>query len=165
MSYNIKLDSNFSEYSIDLEYEFNLIQKVEDGRKRNFTTITLQDPQNTRHFGFEPGEANPTIQWVLYDDGSDKSNGTLSASTISDSRFSGNTVETVEEQIIWLTEYIFDNTSDPRWILEGGRFDDPDGDGVTEGTSVVVQSIPITLLSDRPNAAKGTINMKLGVTV
>lgn len=165
MGYNIRLDANFSDYSVDLEYEFNLIQSVEDGRERSFTTIGLQDPADARHFGFKPGQTNPTIEWLIYDNGEDKSNGTLSSSSISDSRFSNDTVVTVEEQIVWLTEYIHDNTSDARWLLEGGRFDDPDGDGTTEGTNVVVKSIPITKVADRQQAAQAKINMKLGVTV
>ena len=165
MSYNIRLDSNFSNYTVDLEYQFNLIKRVEDGREREFTTITLQDPENARHFGFNPGKVNPIIEWIIHDDGTDKSNGTLSSSSISDSRFSNDTVVTVQEQIIWLTEYIHDNTSDARWLLEGGRFSDRDGDGINEGTNVVIQSIPVKQLSDRVNSAKAKINLKLGVTV
>lgn len=165
MSYNIRLDADFSEYSVDLQYNFELIQNIADGRDRSFTTITLQDPSDSRHFGFEPGGENPTIEWLIYDDGTDKSDGTLSSSSISDSRFSNDTVVTVEEQIIWLTEYIHDNTSDARWLLEGGRFSDPDGDGTVEGTNVVIQSIPITQVADRQQAANAKINLKLGVTV
>ena len=165
MTYTIILDSNFSQYSTDLEYEFNIIQRIEDGRKRSFTTIGNQDPEAARHFGFEPGETNPAIEWLIYDDGTDKSNGSLSSSSITDSRFSNDTVVTVEEQIIWLTEYIHDNTSDPRWLLTGGRFSDPDGDGTDEGTNVVIESIPITQVADRQTAADAKINLKLGVTI
>ena len=165
MSYRIVLDSNFSEYSTDLEYDFNIVKEFDDGRQRNFTTITIQDPEDARHFGFEPGEVNPTIRWLIYDNGEDKSNGSLAASNITDSRFSDDTVVTVQEQIIWITEYIQDNTSDPRWLLFGGRFSDRNGDGTDEGTNAVVESASITRTSDRPNAVRGTMNLKLGVTI
>lgn len=165
MSYKIVLDSDFSAFSEDLEYRFEIIQSIDDGRERSFTTITNQDPEAARHFGFQPGEVNPSIEWFIYNDGTDKSNNSLSNSNISDQRFSNDTVETVEEQIIWLTEYILDNTSDPRWLLFGGRFSDRNGDGIDEGTNVTIKNIPITQVADRQNAARATINMKLGLTV
>lgn len=165
MTYKIVLDSDFSSYSVDLEYEFKLLQNTSDGRTRQFTTISNQDPAAARHFGFQPGQTNPVWEWIIYDDGTDKSNGSLSSSSITDSRFSNDTVTTVEEQIIWLTEYIQDNTSDPRWLLFGGRFSDRDGDGTDEGTNVSVQEISIQEFADRQAAADATIKMKLGVTI
>lgn len=171
MAYFIELEQQYSEYSTDLQYSFEpLVQTKDDGRTRSFTTITLQDPEAARHFGFQPGESNPSIEWTLYDNGEDKSNGTLNASGINDSRFTstdtnGNPiVKTVEEQIIWLTEYIHDNTSDPRWRLYGGRFTDRDGDGVDEGTQVVLKRSNHRRLAGL-NAARGTVEIKLGVTV
>lgn len=165
MTYKIVLQSGFSAYSVDLEYSFEpLVQEKDDGRSRGFTTISNQSPQAARHFGFQPGESNPSLEWTIYDNGEDKSNGTLDSSAISDSRFSNNTVTTVEEQIIWLTEYIHDNTSDPRWRLYGGRFTDSDGDGVDEGALVVIQNTNHRKLAGL-NAARATIDLKLGVTV
>jgi len=164
MSFILQLQSQYSQYSIDIEYELDLVQNKDDGRNRNFTTIGLQNPAAARHFGFQPGQSNPTIEWTIYNNGEDKSNGSLSASNITDSRFSNDTVTTVEEQIIWLTEYIHDNTSDPRWLLFGGRFSDRNGDGVDEGTNVVVKRTNHRRLAGL-NAARGTLELKLGVTV
>lgn len=164
MSFQVILDSSFSSYGTDLEYELNIVQRKQDGRTRDFTTIANQDPEAARHFGFQPGQSNPVIEWIIYDNGEDKSNGSLSASSISDSRFSNDTVTSIEEQIIWLTEYLQDNTSDPRWLLFGGRFSDRNGDGVDEGTQVVIKEINNTRLAGR-NAAKGKIKLKLGVTI
>lgn len=167
----IVLDKDYSNYSVDLEYKFGIVKSREDGRDRNFTTIQNTDPSAARHFGFQPGETNPTINWLLYDDGTDKSNGSLSSSNISDARFTstdsnGNSIiKTVDEQIIWLVEYIHDNSSDPRWLLFGGRFSDRDGDGTDEGTNVVIKRPRITEASDRPTSAQGQIDLKLGVTI
>lgn len=165
MTYKIVLDSSFSAYSVDLEYSFEpLVKNKEDGREREFTTISNQDPEAARHFGFQPGQSNPRIEWTIYDNGEDKSNGTLSSSSITDSRFSNDTVTTVQEQIIWLTEYIHDNTSDPRWRLYGGRFSDRNGDGSDEGTNVSIRRTNHRRLAGR-NAAEGTVELKLGVTI
>lgn len=165
MVYEIVLDSDYSSFSVDLSYEFNLVKETEDGLDRSYTTISNQDPAAARHFGFQPGQVNPMLRWILYDNGEDKSNGSLSSSTITDSRFSNSTVTTVQEQIIWLQEYIMDNTSDPRWLLFGGRFSDPNGDGVDEGTNVVIEKPRIKKMSDRTTSAVGQIKMKLGVTI
>lgn len=165
MSYKIVLKSGFSAYSEDLEYSFEpLVKNKEDGRDRSFTTISNQDTEAARHFGFQPGQSNPRIEWTIYDNGEDKSNGSLASSSITDSRFSNGTVTTVEEQIIWLTEYIHDNTSDPRWLLFGGRFSDRNGDGVDEGTNVSIRRTNHRRLAGR-NAAEGTVELKLGVTI
>jgi len=171
MSYQIELLSSFSQYGEDLFYSFEpLVQRKIDGRERSFTTISNQSPQAARHFGFQPGQSNPSIEWTIYDNGEDKSNGSLSNSGITDSRFTSTDdvgdpiVKTVGEQIIWLTEYIHDNTSDPRWRLYGGRFSDNDGDGTDEGTLVVIQRTDHRRLAGR-NAAEGTIDLKLGVTI
>lgn len=165
MVYKIELQSGFSEYGVDLVYEFDLIQSFDDGRERSLTTITNQDPAEARHFAFQPGQSNPKLEWVIYDNGEDKSNGSLSSSNITDSRFSNDTVTTVEEQLIWITEYIFDNTSDPRWSFYGGRFSDRNGDGTDEGTNVTVKKINTNRVANRSQAVKATIDLKLGVTI
>lgn len=163
--YRIVLDKDFSEYSVDLEYEFSLVKNKDDGRTRNLTTIGNSDPEAARHFAFQPGQSNPSLEWLLYDNGEDKSNGSLAGSNITDSRFSNDTVTTVQEQIIWLTEYIDDNTSDPRWLLFGGRFSDRNGDGTNEGTNVTIKDLNIQEAANRQQVARGRINLKLGVTI
>jgi len=165
MSFRIILQNGFSPYSVDLEYSCEpLVKRKQDGRERSFTTISNQDPEAARHFGFQPGESNPKIEWTIYDNGEDKSNGSLSSSNISDARFSNDTVTTVQEQIIWLTEYIHNNQSGPRWILTGGRFSDRNGDGIDEGTQVTVKRSRHRRLAGQ-NAAEGEIELKLGVTI
>ncbi len=165
MTFKIVLQNNFSAYSVDLEYSFEpLVKRKPDGRERNLTTISNQDPEAARHFAFQPGQENPSLEWTIYDNGEDKSNGSLSSSGISDSRFSNDTVTTVKEQVIWITEYIADNTSNPRWLLFGGRFTDRDGNGNGEGTNVVIENINHRRVAGR-KAAEAEINMKLGVTI
>jgi len=164
MSYTVELDQNFSQYSTSLEFEFDLAQTLESGRSRDLTTISNQDPEAARHFAFQPGQQNPTLEFILYNNGEDKSNGTLSVSSISDSRFSNSTVTTVEEQIIWLDEYVMDNTSDPRWLLFGGRWSDRNGDGVDEGTSVTLENLRTTRVAGQ-TSVNGRLDIKLGVTI
>lgn len=164
MTYTIQLLSSFSQYSVDLEYEFNLAQTFDSGRSRDLTTISNQDPEAARHFAFQPGQQNPRIEFVLYNNGEDKSDGSLAASNITDSRFSNDTVTTVEEQIIWLDEYIMDNTSDPRWLLFGDRWSDRNGDGLDEGTNVTLENFDFTQIAGQ-TSANGRLDIKLGVTI
>lgn len=164
MSYTVELDENFSQYSTSLEFEFDLAQTLESGRSRDLTTISNQNPEAARHFAFQPGQQNPTLEFILYNNGEDKSNGTLAVSSISDSRFSNDTVTTVQEQIIWLDEYVMDNTSDPRWLLFGGRWSDRNGDGVDEGTNVTLENLRTTRVAGQTNV-NGRLDIKLGVTI
>lgn len=164
MTFTLILDKEFSQYSSDLEFEFDLAQAVESGRSRSLTTISNQDPQAARHFAFQPGQNNPRIEFILYNNGEDKSNGTLSASNISDSNFSNDTVVTIEEQIRWLNYYIEDNRSDPRWLLTGGQFTDINGDGINEGANVVVEKVNVTNIAGA-TTARGNIQLKFGVTI
>jgi len=164
VSYEIVLDSDFSEYSINLQFNFDLAKRIRDGRSRSLTTITNQDPQAARHFAFQPGQENPTLEFTLYNDGTDKSDGTLASSNITDSRFTNDTVVTVEEQKIWLNQYITDNTSDPRWLLFGGTYSDRDGDGIDEGTNVTVEDVSFDEAAGL-TTVEGTIDLKLGVTI
>jgi len=164
MSYTVELDENFSQYGTSLEFEFDLAQTLESGRSRDLTTISNQDPKAARHFAFQPGQQNPTLEFILYNNGEDKSNGTLAVSNISDSRFSNDTVTTVQEQIIWLDEYVMDNTSDPRWLLFGGRWSDRNGDGVDEGTNVTLENLRTTRVAGQ-TTVNGKLDIKLGVTI
>jgi len=164
MSYTVELDQNFSQYSTSLEFEFDLAQTLESGRSRDLTTISNQNPEAARHFAFQPGQQNPTLEFILYNNGEDKSNGTLAVSNISDSRFSNDTVTTVQEQIIWLDEYVIDNTSDPRWLLFGGRWSDRNGDGVDEGTNVTLENLRTTRVAGQ-TSVNGRLDIKLGVTI
>lgn len=160
MTYKIVLQKGFSQYSKNLEFEFSLAKRIIDGRTRNLTTISNQDPEAARHFAFQPGQQNPTLEFTLYNDGSDKSNSSLADSNITDSRFSNDTVVTVEEQKIWLDEYVADNTSDPRWTFFGGRWDASDGNG----TNAVIQNVNLDEAAG-VTTVKGTIDLKLGVTI
>lgn len=160
MTYRLFLADEFSPYSVDLEFQFDIVRTIDSGRKRSLTTISNQSPQAARHFAFQPGEQNPTIQFRLYNNGEDKSNGTLSSSSISDSRFNNGTVTTLQEQIVWLDEYMADNTSDSRWVLFGGRWDQNDGNG----TNVVVRDVTLNQAAG-VTTVDGTLDLKLGVTI
>lgn len=164
MSYRIELVSTFSQYSVNLIFDFDLIQTLDSGRNRSLTTISNQDPEAARHFAFQPGQQNPRLEFILYNNGEDKSNGSLDNSSITDQRFSNDTVVTIEEQIIWLDEYVMDNTSDPRWLLFGGRWSDRDGDGVETGTNVVLENLDTTRVAGSTKV-NGTLDLKLGVTI
>jgi len=246
MTYTIELLSSFSQYSVGLEYTFQLAETFDSGRNRDLTTIANQNPEAARHFAFQPGQQNPRIEFTLYNNGEDKSNATLLSSSIDDNRLavgkeddddttgdivgvdtgndiftvdgdvtryvssggsirvagstgndelygvsgvsynSGNDttdisvdedvtdsttdgwaqrgIQTVLQQIIWLDEYLMDNTSDPRWLLFGDRWTDRDGDGVNEGTNVTLENFDFTQIAGQ-TSANGRLDIKLGVTV
>lgn len=123
-----------------IEYEFNLMQRIQKQKQYSQTVVGAPEAENSVAYNFTPPKIRVPVEWLIHDDGTDKSRGTLSSSGISDSRFSGGTVETLQEQRVWLEDYIFDGASGIKYELYGGEFSDPDGDGTDEGTDVVVQT-------------------------
>jgi len=91
---------------IDLEYEVKLVKRFSQPATQDYSSLPSIKPENNAQFNLSGKKQRFTMEFLLYDDGTDRSNGTLSNSQISDNRFSGGTVETVLEQKVWLTEFI-----------------------------------------------------------
>ena len=131
---NAAQDSN-SEL-IDLEYEVKIVKRFPAPGTQDFSGLPALDPTNSFQFNLGGKKERFTIEFLLYNDGSDKSNGTLLDSTISDPRFSNDTITTVQEQKIWLKEYIHTADLNVTWRLFGEEWTDREAAG--EGTSISI---------------------------
>ncbi len=108
-------------------------------------------PSNTILFRFSGKGENAGFDFPIFDDGVDAANGT--APTNSD--FSNGTVITVNEQITWLKNYLFDEDFDTEWtLIESRYFPSPGVTGVIEainfpnqigGVAIVVASMAFVL--------------------
>jgi len=156
----------------DLEYELKLIQNLDDNGNIPFTGITTNKPENNQQFGFEGKTVDIPIQVMLYNHDEDMSNGTYNSLDKTDARIEGSTigvansnVETIEEQIIWLKQYVHNSIFGTDWRLYGGRFTDPDGDGTEEGTPVAVEDVKISQTAEQPTRAMADIKLKVGQVI
>lgn len=122
---------------IDLEYEVKLVQRFPNPGTQEFSGLPALDPTNSFQFNLSGKTEQFTMEFLLYNDGTDRSNGTLADSTIDDSRFSNDTIETVQEQKVWLKEYIHTANLAVTWRLYGEEWTDREDDG--EGTSIAIK--------------------------
>jgi len=145
---------------IDLQYEVKLVKRFPNPGIQNFQGLPSIKPENSFQFNLGGKKESTTLEFIMYDDGTDRSNGTLSNSTISDSRFSNDTVVTPLEQKIWINEYIntFDLSVD--WRLYGRGFTDRVNTG--EGTPVVLTETRPEPSPDRPNSIRMVVQMNIG---
>jgi len=143
----------------NLEYHFNLVQGLDDNGEIPFTVIVADQPLNNQALGFSGKTRTIPLEWVLYNDGSDKAEGTVPAGL--DNRLSNDTVVTVEEQIVYLRRYFQNPTLGAQWRFFGGTYTDPDGDGTDEGTPAAVQTVSLARSADNPEAARGQIRIKV----
>jgi len=146
--------------TIDLQYEVKVVKRFPQPGSQGFSGLPALDPTNSFQFNLGGKKSNFTLEFVLYDDGTDRSNGTLSNSTISDPRFSGGTITTVEEQEIWLDEYINSADLAVDWKFYGGKYTDREAQG--EGTSIVITEARPEPSPDRPTSTRYIVQANLG---
>lgn len=155
--------------STELVYEFELIQSLRDNGNIPFTSVEADDPVRNQQVSFSGKQRTVTLEFILYDNGEDKSQGSLASSSITDNRFSNDTVTSVREQKIWLEEYIQASRLGASWVFTDGAIDveysDPDGDGALEYTPVVIPDLSVQRNSSNLQAARGSITLNLGQRV
>jgi hypothetical protein len=147
----------------ELEYHFNLVQNLDDNGEIPFSVIEADQSLNNQALGFSGKTRTIPLKWVLYDDGTDKANGTVPSGL--DNRLSNDTVVTVEEQIIYLRRYFQNSTLGARWRFFGGSYTDPDGDGTDEGTPAAVQTVSLARTAGNPESARGQVRIKVANVV
>lgn len=150
----------------DIEYHFDLIQNLNDEGEIDALRVKGSSANQNIYMSFLPGKGKTIpIEWLLQDNGNDKSSGTFSSAGISDPDISDGTVVTALEQKIFFENYIFDDNNDSAWELYGGEYSDPDRDGTDEGTNVVILNKNIQRISDRPNVFIGRVDLGVGQRV
>lgn len=146
-----------------LEYHFELVQNLDSNGEIPATTVESDIPENNQHLAFQGKTKNIPIEWLIYDNGTDKSDGTYSSAGITDSRISNDTIVSATEQKVFLEYYIHNPNSTAQWRLFGGRFTDPDGDGTDEGTPVHIQTLNPRTSS--PIFGNGILRLRVGSRV
>lgn len=148
-----------------IEYHFDLVQSRDDGGNKPFTTVEADQETSNQLLGFQGKSREVVLEWWLYDNGNDKSNGTYNGSGINDSRVSDNTIVTITEQDLYLNDYIHFPEISASWKFYGGKYSDPDGDGTDEGTPVSVVDLSVREVSSNPMRAVGTLRLEVGQVV
>lgn len=150
------IDSNL----IDLEYEVKIVKRFPQVGSQGFSGLPALDPTNSYQFNLGGKTEQITLEFILYDDGTDRSNGTLANSTISDPRFSNDTVTTVQEQKVWLKEYIHTSSLAVTWRLFGQDFTDRESAG--NGTAIAITETRPEPSVDRPTSMRFIVQANLG---
>ena len=161
---------NSSGNEIDLEYEVKLVQGFPKTENAPFTGLPSLNPETSFQYNLAGKSSSPTMEIILYNDGTDRSNGSLdemaevasglSYENFDDPRFSNGTVETIQEQEVWLTEYINNQAIPVFWRLYGGKYTDKVNPG--EGTPIVITRIEPRPNPERPNEIRCTVRFNLG---
>ena len=111
-------------------YQFKAISPV--ANKQTQTVIAVPfintSPSNTILFRFSGKQEEISFDFMIFEDAEDTANGT--APTNSD--FPDGVVKTVQEQILWLKNYMFNEDYDTTWTLVQQRFY-----GITVPTGVI----------------------------
>lgn len=145
---------------INLQYEVKMVKRMPEPGTQGFSGLPALDPTNSFQYNLGGKQERFTLEFILYDDGSDRSNGSLAKSSINDARFSNDTVTTVQEQKIWLKEYIHTANLAVDWKLYGRDF--TDRENVSEGTSIVITESRPEPEPGRPTSMRFIVQGNIG---
>lgn len=140
-----------------LEFQFELVQERSISSEIPMFTQEADEPNNNILYAFQGKNKQFTLVMDLYNNGTDKSNGTWADLDVSDPRINstddaGNEIiQTVEEQIIYLDEYMQNPVFGGNWRLQEGMFQGKDG----EGTNVGFENFDSNEISENPLEAEG----------
>jgi len=147
-----------------LEFEFKLVQERDISSEIPMFVQEADEPANNILYAFQGKNKNITLSMDLYNNGEDKSNGTWQELDIDDPRITstdedGNEIiKTVEEQIVYLDEYMQNPLFGANWRLQGGIFQGKDG----EGTNVGFENFDTREISEQPLEAEGICLFEVG---
>lgn len=147
-----------------LEFQFNLVQERDISSEIPVFTQEADKPSNNILYAFQGKNKSYTIVMDLYDNGEDKSNGTWQNLDVNDPRISstdgdGNEiVQTVEEQIVYLDEYMQNPVFGANWRMEEGIFQGKDGEGIPVG----FENFDSKEISENPLEAEAVLVLEVG---
>jgi len=145
---------------IQLEYEVKIVKRFPQTGTQGFSGLPALSPENSFQFNLSGKTEQPELEFILYNDGTDRSNGTLADSQISDSRFSNDTVTTVQEQKIWLKEYIHTANLAVTWRIYGEDW--TDRVSTDAGTPIAIKETRPEPVADRPSSMRFIVTFNLG---
>lgn len=160
-------NGDFSLTSFDPRFFTPSIRSVDTGDDTvivNGDYIKRAKPGNTIVIDGSTGnDGLYNIDSLSYDSGADETTitvvGDLTDSTVDG--FISDGVKNVQEQKVWLEEYVFDGRQGEEYILRGQEFEDSN----QGGRNTVLQKAEIVRSSNSPNAGKGTLKMSEGFNI
>lgn len=156
------------------EYEIDMIQNITDSQSKNSMNMSLPGISYRKNImmGVSGQEADISINFKIHNDGTDKSNGTISSSSSGNVEIKGTEgngiyiteAKTVPQQIFYIKDHIQNKSFTASWKLY-----DPDGDfyghsGQTEpGIEVFFADMDLTIISrDSPRWKDCRLDFNVG---
>lgn len=149
-----------------LEYDITIIQESTNSQSKDAFSIAPPGlpPSDNILLGVSGMQRDIEIRWAIHDDGTDKSNGSVSQAVtdgnMTAGTFENDTVVTLSEQVRYLQEYIHAPSFSSAWSLNhttGEMYNSAD---------VFVESIDTpTILSDSPKWLPARMQLRRGTSV
>jgi hypothetical protein len=139
------------------EYDLYPLRGIDESQQKDAVSIAPpgQGPGENILLGIKGMEGDLTINFRLYDDGSDRANGTAPAGV-----FSNDTVVTIAEQREWLLDYIHARDFQASWTLTHTTGD------ILDGLEVFVENIDVSYLQqDSPKWTDASIRLRRGKSI
>jgi len=144
------------------EYSMYPITNILHGQEKPHVSISLpgQGPKDNIMMGFQGMTADLRIDFKIWNDGSDRANGSISSGVEVRTNKTLTEATTVNEQYLYLLYYMQDPTFDAKWKLThttGDRFDNLD---------VVVTNINIPALDmDSEKWLESSMDLTIGESI
>lgn len=134
------------------EYDIYPIETVEPDTTKTATSISVpgQAPEQNVFFGISGMERDISISFSLYDDGSDRANGSHTS-----------TVTTVEEQLLYLEDVMHEPAFSAKWELQ-----DLTSNRLRGGTEVFFENISVPYIDrNSPKWKPATMRLRVGQSI
>ena len=146
-----------------LSYDITIIEEATDSQSKDAFSIAPPGlpPSENIFLGVSGMNRDIEIRWAIHDDGTDKSNGTVSTAVtngdIPSGEFSNDTVVTLAEQVRYLQDYIQAPSFTASWELDHTTGEMYNADGV------IVESINTpTIVRDSRKWLNARMQLRLG---
>lgn len=146
-----------------LEYTITVIQGAEDSQSKDAFSVAPPGlgPTENILLGVSGMQRDTEIRWAIHDDGTDKSNGTVSTAVtngdIPSGEFENDTVVTLSEQVRYLQDWIHDPDFNAGWTLDHAT------GGMYSSREVFIETIDTpTILQDSPRWLEARMALRVG---
>jgi len=147
----------------NLSYDITVVSEANDSQSKEVFSIAPPGlgPSENLFLGVSGMQRDIEIRWAIHDDGTDKSNGTVSTAVTNgdmpSGEFTDDTVVTLAEQVRYLQDYMHSETFTAEWTLDHVTGDMYNSDGV------IIESIDTpTILQDSPKWLESRMQLRLG---
>ena len=150
------------EASTGATYDLTMIDGIDDNQRKDAVDISPpgRAPRQNILLGVSGMSADVSVAWWIHNDGTDKSNGTAA----NEPDFPVDTVTTLNEQIVWLRDYVHAPDFDVSWTLT--QVDGPRSEEtvlVYDDEPVFIESMDLpTIQNDSPKWLAARLGLRFG---